>query len=119
MTRINTEGFGTAHVADEVIAVIAGTAALETSGVAGLAKHRVSDLGDRSVRKHMAKAIGIDVTGEDVSITVEITVRMGRKLHEVAREVQSKVKTAVETMTGLNVTGVHISVNALAGEAAK
>ena len=116
MTEIKTEGLGTARVANEVIAVIAGTAVLEVEGVAGLAKHLISDYTDRSARKHMARGVQVLVEGSNVRLNVDIIVSLNKKLQAVSREVQQRVKSAVETMTGLNVTEVNVAVTALAGE---
>jgi uncharacterized alkaline shock family protein YloU len=116
MTEIKSEGAGTVRIADEVIAVIAGTAAMETEGVAGLAGHFFNDTANKTLRKLMAKGINVTVTGQSVSLNLAVTVRMGAKLHEVGAEVQERVKTAIETMTGLDVTEVNISVGAITSQ---
>jgi len=45
-----------------------------------------------------------------VRLRVAITVKAGKKLQEVAREVQQRVRTNIETMTGLDVVAVNVTV---------
>ena len=111
MTELKTEGNGKVLIADDVLAAIAGTAALEADGVAGLA-------GNFS-RKQRAKGVSVNVAGSKVSLALAIAVKMGAKLHEVSTEVQQRVKTAIETMTGLDVMSVNIRVGAVAAETQK
>ncbi|MCL2602948.1 MAG: Asp23/Gls24 family envelope stress response protein [Defluviitaleaceae bacterium] len=83
------------------MAVIAGTAALEADGVEGLAGHG---------RKQRAKGVTVAVSGQSVALGVALTVKAGKKLQEVSREVQQRVKGGIETMTGLAVTNVNVHV---------
>lgn len=116
MTELKTEGSGTVYIADEVIAVIAGTAALEAEGVTGIAGHFSNEAGKKSVRKHMVKGITVKVSEQRVSLALAITAKIGTKLHEISADVQQRVKTAIETMTGLDVAVVNVSVGAVAAE---
>jgi len=116
MTELKSEGTGAIRIADDVLAVIAGTAALEAEGVAGLAGYYSNDINSKSVRKHMAKGVSVNVTGGTVSFHLIISVKFGAKLQDVSREVQQRVKGAIETMTGLAVAEVNISVGALVDE---
>ncbi len=47
---------------------------------------------------------------------MDIIVNFGTKVQVVAEEVQKKVKNAVETMTGLNVAVVNVSVSGIVRE---
>ena len=47
---------------------------------------------------------------------MEIIVKFGVKVQKVATEVQEKVKSTVETMTGLNVAVVNVSVSGVVKE---
>ena len=116
MTELKSEGTGAIRIADDVLAVIAGTAALEAEGVAGLAGYYSDVIKSKAVRKHMAKGVSVNVTGGTVSLHLVISVKFGAKLQEVSREVQQRVKGAIETMTGLAVAEVNISVSALVDE---
>jgi len=116
MTELKSEGTGAIRIADDVLAVIAGTAALEAEGVAGLAGIYSTDINNKAVRKHMAKGVTVKVTGDSVALSLAISVKIGAKLQEVSREVQQRVQGAVETMTGLAVAEVNISIGALVDE---
>ena len=50
-------------------------------------------------------------------VDMEIIVKFGTKVQKVAAEVQEKVKSTVETMTGLNVAVVNVSVSGVVKEA--
>jgi len=118
MTELKSEGTGTGtvRIADDVLAIIAGTAALEAEGVAGLAGYYSNDVNNKAVRKHMAKGVNVKVEEDSASFHIVISVKFGTKLQEVSREVQQRVKGAIETMTGLTVAEVNISVNTLVDE---
>jgi len=116
MTQLKSEGPGAIRIADDVLAVIAGTAALEAEGVAGLAGYYSSDINNKAVRKNMTKGVAVKVTGDSVRFHVAISVKFGTKLQDVSMEVQQRVKGAIETMTGLEVAEVNVSVGALVDE---
>jgi uncharacterized alkaline shock family protein YloU len=116
MTEINVSGPGHVRIADEVFAVIAGTAALEVEGVAGLAGHLGEDIAERLGRRYMGKGVTVKVENNAVSVATEIAVKSGAKIQEVGNEVQERIKNAIETMTGLSVSEVNVGVSTLAVE---
>ena len=98
---------GEVKVADEVVAIIAGLAATEVEGVDSLGGNEiVSKLGMKNLSK------GVKVTVEESSVLVDITLNLkyGTQIPAVSAKVQDKVKSAIETMTGLSVTEVNIKV---------
>ncbi|MDR0271814.1 MAG: Asp23/Gls24 family envelope stress response protein [Clostridiales bacterium] len=112
MTEIKKESGGAVRIADEVLMVIAGTAAMEAEGVLRLGWMS----GGKATRKQIAKCTGVVVKNKIVTIKLSIAVRFGAKIHEVCEDVQKRVKAAVETMTGLTVAEVNITVTAIVGE---
>ena len=100
---------GTVKISDEVIAIIAGTAAMEAEGVAHV------DTADVKSKKNAGRSVRIEVSENQVNVGISIAVSEGHKISEVTQDVQRKVKTAVETMTGMLVSSVDISVMSLAG----
>jgi len=102
-------GAGQIQIVDEVIAVIAGTAAMEIEGVSLISEHHISDFTGRLGKKNLAKGVRIEVREEEIEITLNAYIKIGHKIHEVSKEVQNRVKTAVETMTGL--TNLIVNVN--------
>lgn len=112
MTEIKS-GNGTVgriHIADEVIAIIAGTAAVEVDGVAGASGNFSGELAGMLGKKNLAKGVRIEVEEDQVYIEISIMVKFGYKLKEVSEEVQKRVKTAIETMTGMEAAEINVNV---------
>ena len=106
---------GQIQIADEVIGVIAVTAALEVDGVtegAGSGKGFVDVFG----KKSQTKCAKVESDGDEVILDMEIIVNFGTKVQVVAEEVQKRVKNAVETMTGLSVPVVNVAVAGIVKE---
>lgn len=108
-------GSGQVQIVDEVIAVIAGTATMEIEGVSFMSGHHISDFSEILGKKNLSKGVKVNTKDNEVEVTLNIYVKHGYKVHEVSKNVQSRVKTAIETMTGItnlminvNVTGISI-----------
>lgn len=98
-------------IADDVVAVIAGVAVSEVPGVANMAGGFAGGITEvLSGKKNMAKGIKVDVGEKETKIDVNIIVEYGTRIPDVAYEIQTKVKKAVETMTGLKVVEVNVHV---------
>jgi len=94
-----------------VVAVIAGMAVSEVQGVANMAGGFAGGISEvLSGKKNFAKGIKVDVGEKETKIDVNIIVEYGTRIPEVAYEIQTKVKKAVETMTGLKVLEVNVHV---------
>ncbi len=99
---------GQIQIADDVIASIAGTAALEAEGISSLAGAGFGKLG----KKNRA-GVAIKVDGKLVEAEINVNVLHGCKIQQAAVEAQNKVKEAVETMTGLEVCCVNVHVSGI------
>ena len=88
----------------------AGTAAAETEGIA-LATAPVNAVKGFFGKKSQSKGVKVTVEESNALIEVEISVKFGINIKKVCEEVQAKVKNAVETMTGLTVSGVNVIVS--------
>lgn len=98
-------------IADDVVAVIAGVAVSEVQGVFGMSGGFAGGISEvLSGKKNLAKGIKVEVIEKTTKIDVNIIVEYGTRIPDVAYEIQSKVKKAVETMTGLTVTEVNVHV---------
>ena len=97
-------------IADDVVAVIAGKAASEVSGVFGMAGGFAGGITEVFGKKNFSKGIKVDVEEKSVKIDVNIIVEYGARIPDVAFEIQNRVKKAVEAMTGLNVSSVNVHV---------
>ena len=120
MSEYNEENksIGQIQIADEVIAIIAGTAACEIEGVY-MAGHYTDSLVSLFGKKNLAKGVKVEVEDGLTTLELEIAVEYGVNIKKTAEDVQLKVKNAVETMTGLSVSAVNVDVAAIASEKAK
>lgn len=107
---------GQIQISDEVIAIIAGTAAVETEGVSLPSSAPVSTMKGFFGKKNQSKGVKITVEEKTALIEIELTVKFGINIKNVCEEVQQKVKNAVETMTGLTVSSVNIIVSEISLE---
>lgn len=105
------EDRGIVKISDEVVEVIAGIAASEIKGVVGMSAGLVNGISQiLSGKKNLSKGVKVNVGEDSASIDLYIVVEYGIKIPELAEEVQSNVKKSVESMTGLNVSGVNVYV---------
>jgi len=102
---------GTIQIAPEVIAVIAGLATVEVSGVAGMSGGIAGGIAELLGRKNLAKGVKVEVGQKEAAVDVSIVVEYGYRIPEVASEIQRSVKRSIETMTGLTVVEVNVHIH--------
>ena len=108
---VNEENNNKIKIADEVVAIIAGKAVTDIQGVYEMSGGFAGGISEvLSGKKNLSKGIKVAVTEKDAKIDVNIIVEYGVRIPEIAFEIQTKVKKAVETMTGLKVTEVNVHV---------
>ncbi len=101
---------GSINISEEVIATIAGAAAIEVDGVAALSASIGKDLADLFGKKTISKGVKIAVNEENVTADVFILVKLGYAVKEVGENVQSRVGAAIRDMTGFEIDAVNIHV---------
>ena len=99
---------GNVNIADEVVSIIASLAAAEVKGVASMGSTGFADL---LGKKNLSRGVKLAVDNKSVTLDLSVIVEYGAKIPDVAWELQEKVKSEVESMTGLNVAAVNISVD--------
>ena len=105
---------GGVHITDEVQAGVAGQAAAEVEGVDSLSGNLTSDIISKVGINKLSK--GVRTFAEEdgtVSVRLSLNMKYGYEIPKVCEAVQEKVKTTVENMTGLSVTGVDIRIAAV------
>lgn len=101
---------GTIHIADEVLAVVAASAALEVEGVSSLAANLQSDIAELMGRKVYSKGVRLLVANGQVMVEISILIQYGYVIPDVARKVQEVVMSAVTNTSGMEVSQVNVQV---------
>ncbi|OUS77459.1 alkaline-shock protein [Paenibacillus sp. MY03] len=102
---------GTIQIAPEVIEVIAGLAAIEVKGVAGMSGGFAGGIAELLGRKNLSKGVKVEVGQREAAVDVSIIVEYGHKIPEIASGIQNNVKRSIEMMTGLNVVEVNVHIH--------
>ena len=109
-TIFDDQTVGTVQITDEVIATIAAIAATDVEGVSsvctGITREKAARIGARAI----AKAVQVRIADNTITARIIITVKYGSSIPETTLKVQKKVKSTLETMTGLTVGEVQVSV---------
>lgn len=106
---INNE-LGTIRIADEVVSIIAGLAATEVEGVAGMSGGIAGGIAEILGRKNFSKGVKVEVGEKEAAIDLYIIVKYGVRIPDIALNVQEAVKIAIENMTGLSTVEVNVHV---------
>jgi len=105
---------GAMHLSDDVVATIAGMAAMDVAGIS-LSAGLMGGLAEKLGRKDVAKGIKVELKEKEqlIGINAFINVDYERRIPEVVNDLQRKVKAAVETKTGWTVTRVDVHVQGI------
>lgn len=101
---------GTIRIADEVVSIIAGLAATEVEGVAGMSGGIAGGIAEILGRKNFSKGVKVEVGEKEAAIDLYIIVKYGVRIPDIALSVQEAVKSAIENMTGLSTVEVNVHV---------
>ena len=101
---------GTIRIADEVVSIIAGLAATEIDGIAGMSGGLVGGIAEMLGRKNFSKGVKVEVGEREAAIDLYIIVKYGVRIPDVALAAQENIKQAIENMTGLSVVEVNVHV---------
>lgn len=109
------EELGDIKINNKVIGTIASLAAVEVEGIVSLAgKGSPAEIWGR---KDLDKGIQVTIEDNTAEINIEVNVEYGIDIYKAAHQLQKTVKNAVETMTGLVVKRVNVSIpNIILGE---
>ncbi|WP_010252604.1 Asp23/Gls24 family envelope stress response protein [Acetivibrio cellulolyticus] len=106
----NNDEIGNVKISEEVVAIIAGLAAMDVPGVAGMSGGIVGGIAEILGRKNLSKGVKVEVGEKEAAVDLYIIVEYGCRIPDVSWDIQEKVKNAVETMTGLEVIEINIHV---------
>ncbi|MEY8401898.1 Asp23/Gls24 family envelope stress response protein [Oscillospiraceae bacterium 44-34] len=99
-----SDELGNIHISEEVLAAISAAAALEVEGVSSLTNPN---------KKNSTRGIHIKLEDEKVVVTMSVLMSYGHTIPEMGKAVQEAVKNAIESMSGLEVAAVNISVGGI------
>ncbi|RKS10480.1 putative alkaline shock family protein YloU [Nocardiopsis sp. Huas11] len=109
------DGSGRTQIADAVVAKIAGMAAREIGGVHAMGGGAARAVG--AVREAMtggdssvARGVAVEVGERQAAVDIDVVVEYGTAIQDMAAAVRRNVTSAVERMTGLEVTEINIKV---------
>ncbi len=112
------KGIGEVVISEAVIATIAALAAVEVKGVVSLVGTMPNELIAKLGMKKLSKGVKVEMTEDAVRIDLALNISDNAVIPEISEEVQNKVKSAVETMTGYPVCAVNIRVASVVIEGA-
>ena len=107
---------GRTRIADTVVAKVAGIATREISGVHSLgggAARAVAAIRERipGATSNQSQGVDVEVGETQAAVDIDIVADYGVRLADLAAAIRQNVIRAIETMTGLDVTEVNVSIN--------
>lgn len=106
----NRTELGELKIANEVVGIIAGLAATEVDGVAGMSGGIAGGIAEMLGRKNLSKGVKVEVGEHESAVDLFVVVNYGISIPQVAHAIQENVKRAIEVMTGLVVVEVNVHV---------
>ena len=103
-------GLGEVQISEEAVATIAGLAATEVEGVASMAGNLTNELIGKLGIKNLSKGVNVLVTNHSVDVDLALHIKYDYSILKVSKDVQARVKNAIESMTGLEVVMVNINI---------
>lgn len=111
--NVNNE-MGKISIEENVIATIAGIAAMETYGIVGMASKNAKDgLFELLRMDHMSRGVSVYSTGDVMNIDLHVILQFGVRISTVCANIMESVKFAVENFTGIKVNKVNVLVQGI------
>ena len=101
---------GEVQIASDVVSAIAGISAAEVDGVQAMAGGSINDIAGKLGMKNYSKGVRVTIAGDKAAVEISVTLKYGYSIPKTSANVQEKVKSAIENMTGLEVSDVNVSI---------
>lgn len=103
---------GTVTIVEDVVATVAGIAAMDCYGLVGMASRRqVKDsLTELLGRDNPGRGVEVRLYGDSAEVDLYIIVSYGTNIYEVAQNVRDKVRYVLNDSVGIDVDRVNIYV---------
>ncbi|GAQ26077.1 MULTISPECIES: Asp23/Gls24 family envelope stress response protein [Tepidanaerobacter] len=112
MKNIIKTSLGEIEISKDVIAVLAGNAAVECYGLVGMVSRKMSDgLTELLGRENLHKGVEVRLEGDLLIIDLHVVVQYGIKIHEVANNVIEKVSFTLENFLGFEPDKINVIVH--------
>ena len=106
---------GSIQISEDVVASVTGMAVLEVEGVCGLSSSIGTDIAEMLGMKTLSKGVRLSTTETGaLRIDCDVVSKFGQNIFELAKNVQENVKSSVESVTGLRVAEVNVTVCGIA-----
>ena len=99
------------NISENVITSIVGLVTKEVKGISRL--HGGISFGEIFGKKNDGKGVKTIISGSRLIVDISLVIEANAIIPEVASEVKTKVKRAIESMTGYNVLQVNIFVEGI------
>ncbi|MDR2514810.1 MAG: Asp23/Gls24 family envelope stress response protein [Christensenellaceae bacterium] len=109
-----TTDLGKITIVEDVISMVAGNAAIECAGIVAMASKRATDgIVELLGRENMRRGVRVQTTEEGAAIDLFIIVEYGVAISAVATTVVETVKYRVETLAGVTVSKINVTVEGI------
>ena len=106
---------GSIQISEDGVASVTGMAVLEVEGVCGLWSSIGTDIAEMLGMKTLSKGVRLSTTETGaLRIDCDVVSKFGQNIFELAKNVQENVKSSVESVTGLRVAEVNVTVCGIA-----
>lgn len=100
-------------ITDEAIAVMAGVAASEVRGVAGMSGGFAGGIAEVFGRRNLSKGVKVVTKNESTTVDLYVVVKYGYRIPDLAYEIQETVKSTIESLSGIVVDAVNIHIQGI------
>lgn len=114
MSVIQQKSLGKIDYSDEFLSNLAGLASMDCYGIVGMASQKAMDgIVELLKGENLNKGVKITTENDSVRIQLYVIVEYGVSISAVALNVIDTVKYKVESITGLSVDKVDVTVNGI------
>ena len=106
----NSDEKGSINISEDVVAIIAATAAVEVEGVNGLYYSHGKEITEIIGKKGFTRGVQLSIDGDVITIDVHIMTEMGYSISDIGASVQRAVISAIEDSVGARVSAVNVHI---------
>ena len=105
---------GNIYISEDVLLKVVGYAALECYGIVAMSSKRAKDgIVEWLGRENLSKGVEVRMVDNQLDVDLYIVVEYGISVAEVCKTIVEVVKYKLESMTGVKVRTVNISVEGI------